>query len=156
MPQVVNPDRPELGIREGIDKHPPPPVVLISPYFDLKAFDGIFRLIALNISTYGAGFAMSRHTKTPWRVIKKDKYYAVCAGNAPLALVFPDYVKDKNTLEANASLIANAPLLLETLKLVAEHLENCMIVTCDGFKINDRSLRQSVFDVIMKAEGYRN
>jgi hypothetical protein len=99
---------------------------------------------------------MSRYTKAPWRVKKKDKYYAICAENDPLALVFPDYAKDKNTFQANVSLIANAPLLLETLKLVAEHLENCMIVTCDGFKINDRSLRQSVFDAIMRAEGYKD
>jgi hypothetical protein len=126
----------------------------ISPYFDLEAFDGIFRLIALTISTYGAGIAMSRHTQAPWRIIKKDQYYAVCAGNAPLALVFPDFVKDKKTLEANASLIANAPLLLKTLKMVLEHLENCMIVTCDGFKINDSSLRKSIVDAIMRGEGY--
>lgn len=98
---------------------------------------------------------MSRHTEAPWRVIKKDQYYAVCAGNAPLALVFPDYVKDKNTLEANASLIANAPVLLETLRKVLERLDNCLIVTCDGFKINDSSLRESIVDAIMRGEGYR-
>jgi hypothetical protein len=127
----------------------------IFPYFYFKRPDDILRLIALTISIYGAGSAMSRHTEAHWRIIKKDRYYAVCAGNAPLALVFPDFVKDKNTLEANASLIANAPVLLETLKKVLERLDNCLIVTCDGFKINDSSLRESIVDAIMRGEGYR-
>jgi hypothetical protein len=98
---------------------------------------------------------MSQRTKAPWRVEKKDKYYAVYAENAPLALVLSNYLSDKSAAEANATLMATAPQLLETLKKVMEHLENCMIVTCDGFKLNDSSLREAVVDAIMRAEGYR-
>jgi hypothetical protein len=98
---------------------------------------------------------MSRHTKAPWHVQKKTKYYAVYSEDTPLALVLPNYIKDKNAAESNANLIATAPQLLETLKRVLEHLDNCMLVTHDGFKIDASSLRASIADAIMKGEGYR-
>jgi hypothetical protein len=98
---------------------------------------------------------MSRHTEAPWHIEKKQKYYAVMSKDAPLALVMPNYVQAESAAEANAGLMATAPLLLETLKKVLEHLDNCMIVTCDGFKINDSSLRKCIVDAIMRAEGYR-
>lgn len=85
----------------------------------------------------------------------KQKYYAVLSKNIPLALVLPNYIKNRSATEANASLIATAPELLKALKKVLEHLDNCMIVTREGFKINDSSLRESVVDAIMRAEGYR-
>ncbi|MGE5257401.1 MAG: hypothetical protein ACM3KE_12055 [Hyphomicrobiales bacterium] len=99
---------------------------------------------------------MSRHTEAPWHIEKKHKYYAVMSKDAPLALVMPNYIQAESSVEANAGLMATAPLLLETLKKVLEHLDNCMIVTCDGFKINDSSLRKSIVDAIMRAEGYRS
>jgi hypothetical protein len=98
---------------------------------------------------------MSRHTKAPWHVKKKDKYYAIYSENTPLALVLPNYIKNKNVAEANADLIATAPQLLQTLKKVLEHLDNCMIVTHDGFRIDHSSLRASIADAIMRGEGYR-
>jgi len=98
---------------------------------------------------------MSRHTEGPWNIKMKQKYYAVLSKNIPLALVLPNYIKNRSATEANASLIATAPELLKALKKVLEHLDNCMIVTREGFKINDSSLRESVVDAIMRAEGYR-
>jgi hypothetical protein len=98
---------------------------------------------------------MSRHTNPPWHVKEKDKYFAVYSENVPLAVVLPNYIRNKTAAEANARLMATAPQLLETLRKVSEHLENCMIVTCDGFKTNDCSLRESILDAIMRAEGYR-
>ena len=98
---------------------------------------------------------MSQHTKGPWNVRKGDKYFAVCSGNVLLAAVLPHYIKDSFAAEANARLMATAPQLLETLKKVLDHLDNCMIVTCEGFKINDSTLRESIVDAVMKAEGYR-
>jgi hypothetical protein len=98
---------------------------------------------------------MSQHTKGPWKVRKGDKYYAVCSGHVPLAAVLPQYIKDEFAAEANARLMATAPQLLEALRKVLDHLDNCMIVTCDGYKINDTTLRESIVDALMKAEGYR-
>jgi hypothetical protein len=98
---------------------------------------------------------MSQHTQTPWRVKKVDKYHAVYSDDVPLALVLSKYVSDKHVAESNAILMANAPLLLKALKKVMEHLENSMVVTREGFKINDGELRALVADAIAKAEGYR-
>ena len=99
---------------------------------------------------------MSQYTNGPWHVQKKERAYVIYSEyNAPLAVVLWDYVKDKNAAEANAKLMATAPQLLMTLKRVLDHLDNCMIVTCEGFKINDSNLRAAIADAIMKAEGYR-
>lgn len=61
-------------------------------------------------------------------------------------------------MDANVSdayLIAAAPLLLDVCKAVSAVLENNLIVTADGFKINDAQIRESLLDAILKAEGYR-
>jgi hypothetical protein len=98
---------------------------------------------------------MSRHTEGPWQVKKKSNYYAVYSKNVPLAAVLPNYIRDQSAAKANAILMASAPQLLEALKKVLEHLDNCMIVTCEGFKVDDSSLRKFVVDAVMRAEGYR-
>jgi len=113
------------------------------------------RSIGAQPFTPEAVYSMSRHSQGPWHVKKKEKYYAVYSNNVPISVVLPNYVKEKSTVEANASLIATAPQLLQTLREVLEHLDNCMIVTCDGFKVNDSGLRESITDAIMKAEMYR-
>jgi len=51
--------------------------------------------------------------------------------------------------------MASAPRLLEVIKEIKEHLDNNMIVTEEGLKINDSHLRKSIIDAILRAEGYR-
>jgi hypothetical protein len=51
--------------------------------------------------------------------------------------------------------MATAPRLLELIKEIKEHLDNNMIVTEEGLKINDSHLRESIIDAILRAEGYR-
>jgi len=48
---------------------------------------------------------MSRHTEGPWNIKKKQKYYAVMSKDVPLAVVLPNYIKNKSAVEANASLL---------------------------------------------------
>jgi hypothetical protein len=108
-----------------------------------------------NNNLAGERFRMSRHTKGPWHVEKKDRFYAIYSESVPLGIVSPKFLKDKYAAGSNANLMATAPQLLDTLKTVLEHLDNCMIVTCDGFKVNDCDLRKSISDAIMKAQGYR-
>jgi hypothetical protein len=79
----------------------------------------------------------------------------VFSNDALLAVALSDDLKDKNTAKANAHLMASAPQLLEVIKAVKEHLDNNLIVTGEGLKINDSHLRESIIDTIMKAEGYR-
>jgi formate dehydrogenase maturation protein FdhE len=51
--------------------------------------------------------------------------------------------------------MATAPRLLAIIKEIKEHLDNNMIVTVEGLKINDSHLRESIIDAILRAEGYR-
>ncbi len=43
----------------------------------------------------------------------------------------------------------------EVIKEIKEHLDNNVIVTADGLKINDSQLREAIIDAILRAEGYR-
>ncbi|MCU0644209.1 MAG: hypothetical protein MUC94_08090 [bacterium] len=52
--------------------------------------------------------------------------------------------------------MAAAPRLLEVLWEIKGHLDNNLIVTEDGVKINDSHLRESIVGAILKAEGYRD
>jgi hypothetical protein len=72
-----------------------------------------------------------------------------------LALTLSDDLQDKGAAKANANLMATAPRLLEIIKDIKGHLDNNMIVTGEGLKINDSHLRKSIVDVILRAEGYR-
>ena len=99
---------------------------------------------------------MSRYTPGPWQVKEEKGTYGVFSGDdSLLAITLPDDIKDKNALKANANLMATAPRLLEVIKEIKEHLDNNMIVTGDGYKLNDRDLRESITDAILRAEGYR-
>jgi hypothetical protein len=44
---------------------------------------------------------------------------------------------------------------LEVIREIKKHLDNNMIVTEEGLKINDSHLRESTIDAILRAEGYR-
>ena len=56
---------------------------------------------------------------------------------------------------SDAFLIAAAPQLLEVCKHINAVLENNLIVTADGYKINDANIREALLDAILRAEGYR-
>jgi hypothetical protein len=98
---------------------------------------------------------MSRFSPGPWHVEEENGSYGVFSNDALLAVALPDDVKDKDAAKANAHLMASAPRLLEVIKQIKEHLDNNLIVTGEGLKINDSHLRKSIIDAILKAEGYR-
>jgi hypothetical protein len=98
---------------------------------------------------------MSRFSPGPWHVEEEKGSYGVFSNDALLAVTLSDDLKDKNAAKANAHLMASAPRLLEVIKAIKEHLDNNLIVTGDGLKINDSHLRESIIDAILKAEGYR-
>jgi hypothetical protein len=98
---------------------------------------------------------MSRFSPGPWHVEEEKGSYGVFSNDALLAVTLSDDLKDKDAAKANAHLMASAPLLLEVIKQIKEHLDNNMIVTEEGLKINDRHLRDSIIDAILRAEGYR-
>ena len=98
---------------------------------------------------------MSRFSPGPWHVEEENGSYGVYSNNALLAVTLSDDIQDKGADKANAHLMATAPRLLEIIKEIKEHLDNNMIVTGEGLKINDSHLRESIIDAILRAEGYR-
>jgi len=98
---------------------------------------------------------MSRFTPGPWLVNEENGSYGVFSNDALLAVTLSDDLKDKDAAKANAHLMAAAPLLLDVIKQIKEQLDNNMIVTQEGLKINDSHLRDSIIDAILRAEGYR-
>jgi len=98
---------------------------------------------------------MSPYTPGPWLVKEESGSYGVFSGDSLLAITLSDDTQDKGAVKANANLMATAPRLLEVIKQIKEHLDNNMIVTGEGLKINDSHLRESIIDAILRAEGYR-
>jgi hypothetical protein len=98
---------------------------------------------------------MSRFTPGPWIVKEENGSYGVFSNDALLAITLSEDIQDKDAAKANAHLMATAPRLLEVVKEIKEYLDNNMIVTEEGLKINDSHLRKSIIDAILRAEGYR-
>ena len=93
---------------------------------------------------------MKMRTPGPWRIKVKNEAVGILGNDLSLVAV----VRRRNA-DADAYLIAAAPLLLDACKNVMAALENNFIVTAEGFKINDAHIRESLLDAIMRAEGYR-
>jgi hypothetical protein len=106
--------------------------------------------------TYEDSQTMSRFTPGPWHVEEEEGVYGVFSKEDLLALILPDDLKENSAQRANAHLMAAAPRLLEVIWEIKGHLDNNLIVTEDGVKINDTHLREAIVDAIMKAEGYRD
>jgi hypothetical protein len=98
---------------------------------------------------------MSRFSPGPWKVQEENGSYGVFSNDALLAITLSDDLKNNDVAKANAHLMASAPRLLEVIKEIKEHLDNNLIVTGEGLKINDSHLRESIIDAILKAEGHR-
>ncbi len=98
---------------------------------------------------------MSERTPGPWRVKTKDEAVGILGKGSCLVAVMRRKKGDEAKRLADANLIAAAPLLLEACLKLKDLLENNLVVTAEGFKINDASVRQLLLDAIMNAEGYR-
>jgi len=132
---------------------------LLSPSVNVRLpclSDGYALYGFVKISSHNKEYhCMSRFSPSPWHVEEENGSYGVFSNDALLAVALSDDVKDKDAAKANAHLMAAAPRLLEVIKAIKEHLDNNLIVTGEGLKINDSHLRESIIDAILKAEGYR-
>jgi len=98
---------------------------------------------------------MKETTPGPWHVRKKHGAIGVFSGETPLAMVMPQGGQARDTQEANAYLLAAAPQLFEVCQKLQALLENSLIVTPEGIKINDSDLRQSLLEALLRAGGIR-
>ena len=85
----------------------------------------------------------------PWRVKRNGDSVAVVRPDASVvASLFPARV-------AEAYAIAAAPQMLGICTRIKSVLENNLVVTSEGFRINCDDLRQDLLAVILRAEGCR-
>lgn len=98
---------------------------------------------------------MKLRTPGPWSVKKNGEGIGVIARDSSCIAMLPAKCTGGAVRVSDAYLIAAAPLLLEVCKAMHTVLENNLIVTAEGFKINDADIRESLIDAILRAEGYR-
>jgi hypothetical protein len=98
---------------------------------------------------------MKPRTPGPWAIKKNGEDIGVIGGDSRCVAQLPAEDADSRQRVSDAYLIAAAPLLLDVCKSLSAILENNLIVTAEGFKINDAHLRESLLDAILRAEGYR-
>lgn len=95
---------------------------------------------------------MKRRTPGPWSIKKNGEGIGVIGRDSSMIALLQAAMDAR---VSDAYLIAAAPLLLDVCKAINAVLENNLIVTAEGFKINDAQIRESLLDAILKAEGYR-
>jgi len=98
---------------------------------------------------------MKPRTPSPWAVMKNGDEIDIVGRDSSRVAQLPASDADRRLRVADAYLIAAAPLLLEACKNLNAVLENNLVVTAEGYKINDAHLRESLLDAILRAEGYR-
>jgi hypothetical protein len=98
---------------------------------------------------------MKLHTPGPWAIKKNGNGIGVVGHDSSCIAQLPINGIDRQLRLSDAHLIAAAPQLLDVCKNLNEILENNLIVTAEGFKINDTHLRERLLDAILRAEGYR-
>ena len=98
---------------------------------------------------------MEKSVSGSWRVKKKDEAVAVMGDDSSVVAVLPRKKNGGDTRIKEAYLFAAAPQLFDVCRTIHSILENNLIVTPEGFKINCSDLKKSLLDAIMRAKGYR-
>jgi hypothetical protein len=88
-------------------------------------------------------------------VKKKNESIGVFGADSSVVAVLPKKKNGDDTRIAEAYLFAAAPQLFEVCRKIHSILENSLIVTPEGFKINCSDIKISLRDAILRAKGYR-
>jgi hypothetical protein len=88
-------------------------------------------------------------------VKKKNESIGVFGADSSVVAVLPKKKNGDDTRIAEAYLFAAAPQLFEVCRTIHSILENSLIVTPEGFKINCSDIKISLRDAILRAKGYR-
>jgi hypothetical protein len=98
---------------------------------------------------------MEKKESVSWLVKKKDEVVAVIGDDASVVAVFPRKKNGDDTRIKEAYLFAAAPQLFDACRTIQSILENSLIVTPEGYKINCSDIKKSLLDAILRAKGYR-
>ena|SRR5512136_1301655 len=91
----------------------------------------------------------------PWHVKKNGETVSILGADSSVVAVLPVKGPDDTSWVAQAYVMAAAPQLLEICTQVKSVLENNLVVTTDGFKINCSEIQVSLLDALLRAAGCR-
>jgi len=91
----------------------------------------------------------------PWHVKRNRESVTILGEDSSVIAVLPAKGPDDTSWVAQAYVMAAAPQLLEVCTQVKSVLENNLVVTSDGYKINCSDLQVSLLNAILRAAGCR-
>jgi hypothetical protein len=98
---------------------------------------------------------MEKRTNSSWRVKKKGEAVGVIGEDSSIVAVLPRKKVGEDARVKEAYLLAAAPQLFEACCKIYSILEDSLIVTPEGYKINCSDIKKALVDAIMRARGYR-
>ena len=90
-----------------------------------------------------------------WTVQKKGEAIGVMGADSAFVAVLPRKKDAEDTRIKDAYLLAASPLLFEACCKISSILENSLIVTPEGFKINCSDVMKFLSNALARARGYR-
>ena len=91
----------------------------------------------------------------PWYVKRNGETVTILGEDSSVVAVLPTKGPADTSWVAQAYVMAAAPQLLDICTQVKSVLENNLVVTSDGFKINCSELQVSLLNAILRAAGCR-
>ena len=98
---------------------------------------------------------MGKHANGSWYVKKNGETVGVMEADSSFVAVLPRKKAGDDSRITEAYLIAAAPQLFEVCSKINSLLENNLVVTSEGFKINCSDIKKSLLDAILRANGCR-
>ena len=98
---------------------------------------------------------MGNRTNSSWCVKKKGGAVGIIGEDSSIVAVLPRKKVGKDARVKEAYLLAAAPQLFEACCKIYSLLEDSLIVTPEGYKINCSDIKKALVDAIMRARGYR-
>jgi hypothetical protein len=98
---------------------------------------------------------MKKSASSPWRVKKNGEAIHILDKDSSVVAVLPKNNGSVKALIPEAYVIAAAPQLLEICTRLKSILENNLIVTAEGFKIDCSEIREGLLGAILRAKGCR-
>jgi hypothetical protein len=98
---------------------------------------------------------MKKSSSASWRVKKNGEVINILGNSSSVVAVLPRNNGSVNASIPEAYVIAAAPQLLEICTRLKSILENNLIVTSEGFKIDCSEIREDLLGAILRAKGCR-
>jgi hypothetical protein len=98
---------------------------------------------------------MKKSTAASWRVKKNGETINILGKGPSVIAVLPRNNGSANATIQEAYVIAAAPQILEVCTRLKSVLENSLIVTPEGFKIDFSEIREGLLSAILRAKGCR-